>query len=52
VGEWVAIRGTEVLVGAPSAREVVGWLSEHRQHADSMFRVPGGALEASGVAPL
>jgi len=52
VGEWVAIWETEVLVGAPSAGEVVGWLNEHRLRADSMFRVPRDRLEASGAAPL
>lgn len=51
VGEWVAVRGTEVLVGAPSAGGVVSWLNRHHQKADSMFRVPRDELEASGVAP-
>jgi len=51
VGQWVATRGPEVLVAAPEPGAVVGWLAQHRQHADSMFRVPRDAFEASGVAP-
>lgn len=51
VGEWVAVRGSEVLVGARSVREVVSWLSSHRQTADGMFRVPRDRVEASGAAP-
>jgi hypothetical protein len=52
VGQWVATRGSEVLVAAEDPREVVGWLGEHRQQADSMFRVPRDEVEASGLAPL
>ena len=52
VGEWVATKGREVLVSAPEPRAVVGWLAEHRQTADSMFRVPSDAFEASGMAPV
>jgi hypothetical protein len=51
VGQWVATKGPEVLVAAPEPRAVVGWLAEHGQSADSMFRVPRDELEASGVAP-
>lgn len=51
VGQWVATRGAEVLVAAPEPRTVVGWLAEHRQQADSMFRVPSNEPQASGVAP-
>ncbi len=52
VGDWVATKGTEVLVAAAEPRSVVGWLAEHGQQADSMFRVPSDEDEASGVAPL
>lgn len=52
IGQWVATKGQEVLVAAPEPRAVVGWLAQHRRHADSMFRVPGNEFEASGVAPL
>lgn len=52
VGHWVATRGAEVLVAAPEPRTVVGWLAEHDQKADSMFRVPAHKDEASGLAPL
>lgn len=51
VGQWVATKGPEVLVAAPEPRIVVGWLSEHGQMADSMFRVPADEFEASGLAP-
>jgi len=51
VGQWVATKGPEVLVAAPEPRAVVGWLSEHRLKADSMFRVPADDFEASGLAP-
>ena len=52
VGQWVATKGPEVLVSARDPHTVVGWLAEHRQTADSMFRVPSDAFEASGVAPV
>lgn len=52
VGQWVATRGPDVLVAARDPRSVVSWLAEHRQQADSMFKVPVDELEASGVAPL
>jgi hypothetical protein len=51
VGQWVATKDAEVLVAAPEPRTVVGWLAEHRQRADSMFRVPSDELQASGAAP-
>jgi hypothetical protein len=51
MGQWVATKGSEVLVAAPDPRAVVGWLAEHGQQADSMFRVPQDQFEASGVAP-
>jgi hypothetical protein len=51
VGQWVATKGPEVLVGAADPRAVVGWLAEHGQQADSMFRVPQNEFEATGVAP-
>jgi hypothetical protein len=50
-GLWVAVRGDEVLVAAPSAREVVAWLARHRQRAQSMFRVPGSEQAITGAAP-
>jgi len=52
VGQWVATKGSEVLVAAPEPRAVVGWLAVHRRHADSMFRVPGEPFQAGGAAPL
>lgn len=52
VGQWVATRGPEVLVAATEPQIVVGWLSEHGQLADSMFRVPKDDFEASGLAPV
>jgi hypothetical protein len=51
IGQWVATKEGEVLVAAPEPRAVVSWLAEHRQRADSMFRVPSNELQASGLAP-
>ena len=51
IGLWVAVRGDEVLVAAPSAKEVVGWLAQHRQRAQSMFRVPDSGQAITGAAP-
>src|SRR6266702_3090118 len=51
IGLWVAVRGDEVLVAAPSAKEVVAWLARHRQRAQSMFRVPGSEQAITGAAP-
>lgn len=52
VGHWVAVRGDELLVAAPDAKGVIGWLSQHGERAESMFRVPADEGAASGVAPL
>jgi hypothetical protein len=52
VGQWVATKGSEVLVAAAEPRAIVGWLAEHGQTADSMFRVPSDESEASGMAPV
>jgi hypothetical protein len=51
IGLWVAVRGDEVLVAAPSAKEVIAWLTQHRQRAQSMFRVPGSEQAITGAAP-
>ena len=51
IGLWVAVRGDEVLVAAPSAKEVVAWLAQHRQRAQSMFRVPDSEHAITGAAP-
>jgi hypothetical protein len=51
MGMWVAVRGDEVLVAAPTAKEVVTWLSRHRQQAESMFRVPEADQAVSGASP-
>lgn len=51
-GQWVAIKGEEVLHSADSPRALVEWLTRHGQRADSMFRVPDDTLAASGLAPL
>lgn len=51
-GQWVALgEPDEVLVAAPSARDVVAWLSRHEQRATGIFRVPSSAAEAGGMAP-
>ena len=51
-GSWVAIKDEDVLHVAASPQALVGWLARHGQSADSMFRVPGDQLAASGLAPL
>jgi hypothetical protein len=51
-GEWVAIKDDDVLHAATTPRELVEWLSQHGQKADSMFRVPEDELAATGLAPL
>lgn len=40
IGYWVAVRGSEVLTSAESARDVITFLRERRLFADSVFRVP------------
>ena len=51
IGLWVAVRGDEVLVAASSAGEVVAWLAQHGQRAQSMFRVPDSDQAITGAAP-
>jgi hypothetical protein len=51
IGKWVATRGSQVLVAAEDPRTVVSWLAEHRQQAESMFRVPEDEYQAGGLAP-
>lgn len=51
IGLWVAVRGDEVLVAAPSPKEVVAWLAQHHQRAQSMFRVAGSEQAIVGAAP-
>jgi hypothetical protein len=47
----VAVRGDDVLVAAPSPKEVVAWLAQHRQRAQSMFRVVDSEQAITGAAP-
>lgn len=51
IGQWVAVRGDEVLVAAHSPKEVVAWLARHQQKAQSVFRVPESEQAISGAAP-
>ena len=51
IGLWVAVRGDEVLVAAPSPKEVVAWLAKHHQRAQSMFRVLDSEQAIIGAAP-
>jgi len=51
IGQWVAIRGDEVLVAADTPKEVVSWLALHQQQAQSLFRVPGSEQAITGAAP-
>jgi len=51
IGLWVAVRGDDVLVAAPTPKEVVAWLAQHRQRAQSMFRVVDSEQAITGAAP-
>lgn len=52
VGQWVAIKDDDILHAADTPQQLVGWLGEHGQKADSVFRVPEDELAATGLAPL
>ncbi len=51
-GEWVAIKDDEVIASSESPQRLVGWLGQHGQTAQSMFRVPEDQVASSGLAPL
>lgn len=51
IGQWVAVRGDEVLVAAHSPAEVVSWLARYQQRAQSVFRVPESEEAIIGAAP-
>jgi hypothetical protein len=51
VGRWVAIKGDDVLYDAETPQELVRWLTEHGQKADTVFRVPEDEVAATGLAP-
>jgi len=51
IGMWVAVRGDNVLVAAPSPAEVVAWLAKHQQRAQSLFRVVDTEQAIAGAAP-
>ena len=51
IGLWVAVRDNEVLVAAPTPKDVVSWLAQHGQRAQSMFRVTDSEHSAVGAAP-
>jgi hypothetical protein len=51
IGLWVAVRGDEVLVAAPAAKDVVAWLARHGQQAQSMFRVTDSERAVVGAGP-
>jgi hypothetical protein len=50
-GQWVAIKADDILYYAKTPHQLVGWLTEHGQKADSVFRVPEDELAATGLAP-
>lgn len=52
VGQWVALKDDDVLYAANTPGQLVGWLNEHGQTADTMFRVPEDEQAATGLAPL
>ncbi len=51
IGLWVAVRGDEVLVAASSPKDVVAWLAQYGQRAQTMFRVPDSDQAITGAAP-
>lgn len=51
IGQWVAVKDEEVLVGAPTPAEAIAWLSRHDLRADSLFRVPEDEPASGGAAP-
>ena len=51
IGLWVAVRGDEVLVAAPTPKDVVAWLTQHGQRAQAMFRVIDSEQAVTGAAP-
>ncbi len=51
-GQWVAIKDDDVLHAADTPQRLIGWLGQHGQKADSVFRVPEDELAATGLAPL
>jgi len=51
IGQWVAVRGDEVLVAADSPKDVVSWLARHQQKAQSVFRIPESEQFIGGAAP-
>jgi hypothetical protein len=51
IGEWVALKGDDVLVAADTPAAVIAWLSQHDQTADTLFRVPDSEAAAGGAAP-
>jgi hypothetical protein len=52
IGQWVAVKDDDVLVAADAPATVFAWLSQHGQHADSMFRVPESDTDASGASTI
>lgn len=51
IGLWVAVRRDEVLVAAPTPKDVVAWLTKHGQSAQAMFRVVSSEQAITGAAP-
>lgn len=51
VGQWVAIKDDDIIYDAKTPQQLIGWLTEHGQKADSVFRVPEDELAATGLAP-
>ena len=51
VGQWVAIKDDDVLHDAKTPQQLIAWLSEHKQTADTVFRVPEDELATTGLAP-
>jgi hypothetical protein len=48
----LCLQDDDVIHASDSPRELVAWLGQHGQAADTMFRVPENQLAATGLAPL
>lgn len=51
IGEWVAVRGGDVIANAETAGGVISWLTAHGKKADAIFRVPHDDVAGGGAAP-
>ena len=45
MGQWVAVKGSRVLIAADTPGEVIQWLRENAEQADGCFRVPENPMK-------